>query len=116
MSEERKAESQATEETSKPEGGAKPAGKRSTGKGLDVGTANLVVAYKDDDGSTRVRQQRNAFLDVNLDNYTRQLLAAQKIHHVMVDEKTYVLGDESFNLANVFNRTTRRPMRDGIIS
>jgi hypothetical protein len=39
------------------------------GKGLDVGTANLVCAYHGEDGKTNLRRERNAFLDVKIDAF-----------------------------------------------
>lgn len=85
------------------------------GKGLDIGTANLVAA-EDENGTITLRKQRNAFIDVPSDPYTRAMLTRLKVPYVVHGGKFYVLGDAAFELANVLNRNTRRPMKDGLIS
>lgn len=85
------------------------------GKGLDIGTVNLVAAAPATDGSIAVRKQRNVFIDVPPDPYTRNMLTRLKVPYVVHGGKLYVLGDPAFELANILNRSTRRPMRDGLI-
>jgi actin-like ATPase involved in cell morphogenesis len=89
---------------------------RLLGKGLDVGTANLVAANQNPDGSITVTLERNAFLDVNADVYSKAMLTKLKVPYVMRGDRMIVLGQASFELANVFGRETRRPMKDGLIS
>lgn len=89
---------------------------RLLGKGLDVGTANLVAATQNQDGSITVKLERNAFLDVKSDVYSKAMLTKLKVPYVMRGESLIVLGEASFELANVFGRETRRPMKDGLIS
>ncbi|MBL8694398.1 MAG: hypothetical protein JNJ88_09915 [Planctomycetes bacterium] len=89
---------------------------RLLGKGLDVGTANLVAAVQNTDGSITVKLERNAFLDVKADVYSKAMLTKLKVPYVVRGEQLIVLGEASFELANVFGRETRRPMRDGLIS
>ncbi len=86
------------------------------GKGLDVGTANLVAAVQNDDGGITVKMERNAFIDIEHDVHSKNLLTKLKVPYVVHNNTMVVLGDESFQLANIFNRTTRRPMKDGLIS
>jgi hypothetical protein len=89
---------------------------RMLGKGLDVGTANLVAAVQNPDGSITVKLERNAFLDVRADTYSRGMLTKLKVPYVLRGDQLIVLGEASFELANVFGRETRRPMKDGLIS
>jgi actin-like ATPase involved in cell morphogenesis len=91
-------------------------GEEPRGRGLDIGTVNLVAAERGDDGGVTMRKQRNVFLDVPPDPYTRAMLTRLKVPYVLHDRKLYVLGESAFELANVLNRNTRRPMRDGLIS
>ena len=49
------------------------------GRGLDVGTANLVGAEMDEEGDIKISPVRNAFIDVPEDQFTRKMLAQQKI-------------------------------------
>lgn len=44
------------------------------GKGLDVGTANFVSAIQDSGGDITIKMQRNAFIDVEADDFTRNML------------------------------------------
>jgi predicted nucleic acid-binding Zn-ribbon protein len=95
-----------------------PAGKIrfKEGKGLDVGTVNLVAAEQDEKGDVELRLIRNAFVDVPIDTYTKSIMTRLKVPYVVQDKKMYVLGEDAFELANVLNRNTRRPMKDGLIS
>ena len=86
------------------------------GKGLDVGTANLVAAEMNEKNEVVLRPKRNAFIDVPIDNYTKNMLTRLNVPYVVQGKKMYVLGDQAFELANVLNRNTRRPMKDGLIS
>ena len=86
------------------------------GKGLDVGTCNLVAAEQNEKGEVELRPKRNVFIDVPIDAYTKNMLTRLNVHYVVQGKKMYVLGDHAFELANVLNRNTRRPMKDGLIS
>ncbi|HXG61657.1 MAG TPA: cell division protein FtsA, partial [Planctomycetota bacterium] len=86
------------------------------GKGLDIGTVNLVAAEQNDQGEVVLRLRRNAFIDVEITPYTKNMLTQLKVPYVVQGKRMYVLGDEAFELANVLNRNTRRPMKDGLIS
>ncbi len=87
-----------------------------SGRGLDVGTSNLVGSARKDDGGTVYNIQRNAFLDVRSDTFTKKMLMKLGVDHVVNNDKAYVIGDPAFELANIFEKNTRRPMRDGMIS
>ncbi len=95
---------------------AAPAAPAAKGKGLDIGTANLVAALEDANGDIVTKRERNAFIDVAVDNYTKNMLTKLKVPYVMYNKKMYVLGEHAFELANVLNKNTRRPMADGMIS
>jgi hypothetical protein len=86
------------------------------GRGLDVGTANLASAIQDADGNVIIKIQRNAFIDVDADDYTRNMLTKLNVQYVVLDGKMVVVGDPAFELANILNRETRRPMKGGVIS
>jgi hypothetical protein len=87
-----------------------------TVRGLDIGTVNLVAAEHDDGGEVILKRQRNVFLDVPADGYTRNMLTRLRVPYALHAGKLYVLGDPAFELANVLNRRTRRPMSNGLIS
>ncbi len=89
---------------------------RHLGLGLDVGTVNLVCAEEGSDSTLTIRAQRNAFIDVKSDPYTKNMLTKLGVHYVVSHDSVTVLGDPSFELAGIFNRELRRPMRNGFIS
>ncbi|MFO0983888.1 MAG: hypothetical protein U1E76_19555 [Planctomycetota bacterium] len=86
------------------------------GRGLDIGTANILCAVRDPSGGITVRCERNAFLDLAADVHSKRMLTKLKVPYVVHNDKLIVIGDAAFELANVFSRETRRPMRDGLIS
>jgi hypothetical protein len=85
------------------------------GKGLDLGTANLAAAVQNDEGGITVTVERNAFLDIPSDVYSKNMLTKLKVPYVVHNGKLVVIGEAAFELANVFGRETRRPMCDGLI-
>lgn len=86
------------------------------GKGLDVGTANLASAIQTSDGGVSVTVERNAFLDIKADVYSKNMLTKLKVPYVVHNGQMVVIGQSAFELANIFSRETRRPMKDGLIS
>jgi hypothetical protein len=86
------------------------------GRGLDVGTANLVAARMDEEGSIEFFPARNAFLDVPEDPYTLKMLKGQGVPYIKRENKLFIIGEDAFELANIFNREMRRPMKNGLIS
>ena len=87
------------------------------GRGLDVGTVNIcAAARRRDTGEVAYNIQRNAFLDVRSDAFTKKMLMKLGIDYIVQGDKGYVLGDPAFELANIFEKNTRRPMKDGMIS
>jgi hypothetical protein len=98
----------------------KPAGesgvKLAMGRGLDIGTCNLVSAAQDDKGSVHYRSLRNAFIDVEINDFTKKMLTKLGVQYVLHNKRMYVMGNPAFELANIFNRETRRPMSAGLLS
>jgi len=86
------------------------------GKGLDVGTVNLVAAAQNAENEIELRLQRNVFLDVEITPYTKAMLTKLEVGYVVQGKRMYILGEPAFKLANVLNRHSRRPMKDGLIS
>jgi hypothetical protein len=86
------------------------------GKGLDLGTANIAAAIQNPDGGITVNLERNAFLDIGSDVYSKNMLTKLKVPYVVHNGKLVVIGESAFELANVFGKDTRRPMSDGLIS
>lgn len=85
------------------------------GRGLDLGTVNICASAKSMDSGTLIHNvQRNAFLDVRADGITQSLLLKFGIGCVVRGGKAYVIGDRAFELASIFDKPIRRPMKDGM--
>ena len=84
-------------------------------KGLDVGTMNIICATKGS-GSISFAQQRNAFLEMESNDLTKQMLDNGKVLYTHRGSNLNVLGEDAFKFSNVFNKHIRRPMKQGIIS
>jgi actin-like ATPase involved in cell morphogenesis len=87
-----------------------------TGKGLDLGTANIAAAVQNDEGGITVNVERNAFLEIGGDGYSKSMLTKLNVPYVVHNGRMIVLGEAAFELANVFGKEVRRPMQDGLIS
>ena len=67
------------------------------GKGLDVGTANLLSAVQDYEGNVIIKQQRNAFLDIEQNDFTRNMLTKMDVQYVILNNRMIVIGDPAFD-------------------
>ena len=81
--------------------------------GLDIGTMNLVAATINDD-SIESCALRNVFLEI--DNFSIGSMDLKSISHIQIDESVYILSQDAYNFANIFNKTVSRPMNKGLIS
>src|SRR6056297_3873700 len=84
-------------------------------KGLDVGTMNLISAQQEG-AETVFVQQRNSFVEIEYSDMAEQMLSRSDVLHIRKGDQVYVVGDDALNFANIFNRETRRPMSQGILS
>ncbi len=81
----------------------------------DIGTSNLVSA-RSKNGKIEFRIQRDAFLDLELDESTKAILDSLKVGYIIKGKKILVTGDSALSLANSFRQEVRRPMYKGVIS
>ncbi|MHC4548983.1 MAG: disk-shape morphogenesis protein volactin [Planctomycetota bacterium] len=110
-------EEQQQDAASAPVQSTQPSTSVALGRGLDVGTANLLSATQDANGEIVVKRERNAFLEIPAEFASnRDMLTRLNVPYVTFENRMYVLGDASFNLANMFGREVRRPMQDGFLS
>lgn len=87
------------------------------GRALDLGSVNArAAARRSDDGELVHTFQRNVFLDLRLDAFARKLLPKFNVDCFIRGERGYVLGDAAYELAHVFERELRHPMKEGRIS
>ncbi len=86
------------------------------GKGLDVGTANLLSAVHNGDNHPVIKRERNMFLEIPSQfQKNRNMLTQLNVPYVSYGQRLFVLGDASFNLANMFGKDVRRPMSHGFL-
>lgn len=85
------------------------------GKGVDIGTMFVKCAHKEGDEIV-FKSQRNAFFDVEHNDFTKKILDNSKVKYMIKEDKLYVVGDEALQFANMFNKDTRRPLSKGVIS
>jgi hypothetical protein len=79
--------------------------------GLDIGTMTIVFSRSDSD---QIAITRNMFLKLDSDEVPKQDL--KDITHVEMDGSVYIVGEDSFRMANLFNKNVLRPMERGMIS
>lgn len=80
--------------------------------GADFGTMNLVCARSD---SENIKMTRNVFLE--LDPETVNISELTDISYVEGDEgEIFIIGEDAFKFANIFNQKVSRPMEKGLIS
>lgn len=85
------------------------------GRGLDVGTAFIYCAQKQE-SQVAFKAQRNAFFDIEYNDFARNIFDKSNVRYIQGGGKLYVVGDDSIKFANMFGRDTRRPMKRGVIS
>jgi hypothetical protein len=86
------------------------------GIAVDLGTTKIAVARQGAEGKLEIRRERNAFLDLKKNVFARRMLGRLGIEFVEPNGRILVMGDAAFELANAFERETRRPFRQGVIS
>lgn len=85
--------------------------------GLDLGTKNIVLSYEKD-GKIKFRREINGFYKLPNDNaFTRNMLVQAGVAFVEQDDGTFIaLGGKAEEISHAFNKTLRRPMRDGVLA
>lgn len=85
-------------------------------KGLDIGTAFLVVSEKGENKEVNIRSIRDAFIDLDQGDLVEDMLTQSGVKYIKKNDITYVVGDEAIELASVFNKSARRPLAKGVIN
>ncbi|MBW1815079.1 MAG: hypothetical protein JRJ39_15880 [Deltaproteobacteria bacterium] len=83
--------------------------------GLDIGTANIVVAYNTSN-DIKTHMQLNAFFMIPYSNITGKTLSNDGVLFFHKNDDLYILGDSAENFANMFGGNTRRPIEKGILN
>ena len=88
-----------------------------SGRGLHVGTVNLVAAAKATSmGDFIYATQRNAFLDVLADPDTRKMMKQLGLGYIAQGDEGYIAGAAAVVLGRIFGKPPRRPMKSGTLS
>jgi len=83
--------------------------------GIDIGTANIVVAHnKGREVSTTI--QSNAFFTIPSSQTTKEIISGRSVLFFEKNDKLYIMGNSAEYFANIFRGNTRRPMKDGILN
>lgn len=87
------------------------------GRGLDVGTVHLTASARSrKSGELLLNVERNALLEVRADGVTQALLRKFGIDCVVRGPKAYLIGDPAYDLATVFDKPIRRPLKENAAS
>lgn len=87
------------------------------GRGLDIGTENLVVAALDAEGGVRIRRDRNAFLELPaaLLDY-EDMLTQLGVPYVLHQKRLFVLGNAPEHLRYLTGAKAERAVPGGVLS
>ena len=85
--------------------------------GLDLGTKNIVLSFKDAEGKIKYRKEVNGFFKIPNDKqFAKNMLTQAGVPHIEYGSSFVALGSKAEELAYTFNKTLRRPMSDGVLS
>lgn len=79
--------------------------------GLDIGTMNIVFSSSE---NKQIKTSRNMFLKLDSEEVPIQDL--KDISYVEMEDSIYIVGEDAFRMANLFNKQVSRPMEKGMIS
>lgn len=86
----------------------------SKGVGLDIGTMNIVSSRISGKKEISFRRMRDLFID--LPPSAKKMLKLGSVSYIESQDFLLVLGDEALEVANMFGREGRRPLKAGLIS
>jgi len=87
--------------------------KVSKGRGLDIGTMNIVAAQRTPKG-IETKRMRDAF--ISLPPSQVKMLKLANTSYVQRGDEVLILGDAAMEMANVFGLEPRRPLSAGMVS
>jgi actin-like ATPase involved in cell morphogenesis len=84
--------------------------------GLDMGTKNIVLAYRKD-GNLCFRREVNGFISIaKADSFTRDMLLQSQVPFIERETDFIAIGERAENLAYAFGKELQRPMVNGVLS
>ncbi len=82
---------------------------------LDIGTSHIIVAQNKRDWIETIKEL-NAFFTVPNAKYAKDILNRKEVIYYERGNQCYITSYFAENLANLFNTSTRRPMKEGLLS
>jgi len=76
---------------------------------------NIQSARRSGD-QTVLKRQRNSFVEIDYSDIAEKMLSRSDVLYIRKGDRVFVVGEDALNFANIFNKETRRPMTDGILS
>ncbi|MGB5985045.1 MAG: hypothetical protein WBG37_07040 [Desulfobacterales bacterium] len=83
--------------------------------GVDVGTSKIVFAERIKD-NVSFESRFNAFIPVEYSKFSEGILKQNKINYFKTGDSLIVFGDGAEVFADMLNKATRRPMRQGLLN
>ncbi len=75
-----------------------------------------IQSAKQSGDRTVLKRQRNSFVELDYSDIAEKMLSRSDVLYIRKDDRVFVVGEDALNFANIFNKPTRRPMTDGILS
>ncbi len=76
---------------------------------------NIQSARRSGD-QTVLKRQRNSFVEIDYSDIAEKMLSRSDVLYIRKGERVFIVGEDALNFANIFNKETRRPMSEGILS
>ena len=83
--------------------------------GLDVGTTHIVIA-QNEVNHIKTTKQLNAFFTIPKSKFAKRILSNNEILYYELGDLFYIIGYSADSFANMFNTSTRRSIKNGILS
>jgi actin-like ATPase involved in cell morphogenesis len=84
--------------------------------GVDVGTAFIVSGKYNDKQEIITKSIRDGFFKLESTKQRKNMLDSSDVHYLKMDDNLFVVGNEAFDMAVLFEQTLRRPLKDGVLS
>ena len=84
--------------------------------GCDIGTCFLVSASQDNNRQIQYKTIRDAFIDMENEPQTKQMLKLSHTNFIETEDKIYVIDSAAVTISNIFKKEARRPLSKGVIS
>lgn len=84
--------------------------------GLDIGTKNIVLSYKDKGETVFKREVNGFFIFENPDKFAKNILISQKVPFIEDADRLVALGSKAEDISYAFGHHLKRPMERGVLS